>query len=253
MSIRIVHNVVVGITAVLSAMIFSGWLWWGDDEKTIDLSDGAKLKMVKVEGGTFEMGGKQVTLKDYYICETEVTQAQYKAVTGTNPSFFKSDNNPVETIKWDDAKAYCDKLNKTGKAPKGWSFTLPTEAQWEYAARGGKKNKGYIYSGGNDFEKVAWYQGNSGLQTHPVKQKKGNELGLYDMSGNVMEWCLDEKEEGKWIWKETDHVLRGGCWGVDEEKCRITAQNKKVYALYRNGGSIGDNAIGFRVVLVSTP
>ena len=254
MSARIVRNIIIGIASVFSTIMLTSWLWGEDDnEKTITLPDGVKLKMIKVEGGAFEMNGKSVSVKDFYIGETEITQKQYKAVTGANPSYFKGDDRPVDSVEWADAKTYCDQLNKVGKAPKGWSFSLPSEAQWEYAARGGKKSRGYVHSGGNDFEKVEWYIGNSGQQTHPVKKKKGNELGLYDMSGNVMEWCLEEKEEGKWFWKETVHVLRGGCWGLPEEDCRIGTQNKKTTYIFRSGPSLNKNGIGFRIVLLPTP
>ena len=147
---------------------------------TLDLSGGMKLEMVKVEAGTFQMGSPedesgrdfdetrhQVTLtQDFYIGRTEVTQAQWKAVMGENPSDFKGDDLPVENVSWNDAMAFCEKLNE--KAPAGWKFTLPTEAQWEYASRGGEKSKGYIYSGSNAIDEMAWYEDNSGLRTHSV-------------------------------------------------------------------------------------
>lgn len=161
--------------------------------------NGVKFTMVPVEGGTFTMGvtseqggyagdkAHQVTLSDYYIGQTEVTQALWKAVMGSNPSFFKGDNLPVECVSWDDCQVFIQKLNQlTGK-----QFRLPTEAEWEYAARGGRKSRGYKYAGGNDIDLVAWYDGNSGNETHAVATKQANELGVYDMSGNVEEWCSD--------------------------------------------------------------
>ena len=177
-------------------------------EKTaqkIDLPGGVSIEMVKVEAGTFIMGAKdgynypnevqrRVTLKlDYLIGKTEITQAQWKAVMGNNPSRFQGDDLPVENITWDDAMAFCEKLNTMSKAPSGWTFTLPTETQWEYAARGGNKSRGYIYSGSNNAGEVAWYS-DPLFKTHPIGQKTANELGLYDMSGNVSEWCLDNDD-----------------------------------------------------------
>ena len=162
-------------------------------------ANGVSFKMVKVEGGTFQMGSNDsdayddekpvhsVTLSDYYIGETEVTQALWEAVMGDNPSRRKGDNLPVEKVSWDDCRTFISKLNSlTGK-----NFRLPTEAEWEYAARGGRNSSGYKYSGSNTLGNVAWYTDNSGLQTHPVKTKQANELGLYDMTGNVWEWCQD--------------------------------------------------------------
>jgi formylglycine-generating enzyme required for sulfatase activity len=128
-----------------------------------------------------------VTLSNYSIGETEVTQALWQAVMGANPSSHKDPNCPVEHVIWDDCQKFIQKLNVlTGK-----SFRLPTEAEWEYAARGGCKSKGYQYAGSNDLELVAWCSNNSSDQTHPVKTKVPNELGIYDMSGNVGEWCQD--------------------------------------------------------------
>ena len=173
---------------------------------TLTLGNDVKLKMVKVEKGSFQMGSNdgnsyekpvhKVTLtKDFWIGETEVTQSQYKTVMGKNPSSFKKGGNyPVECVSWYDAMAFCRKLTElersAGRLPKGYEYTLPTEAQWEYAARGGK-SKGYEYSGSDDLGEVGWSWDNSNGATHSVRQKKPNELGLYDMSGNVYEWCRD--------------------------------------------------------------
>ncbi len=161
--------------------------------------NGISFKMIRVEGGTFTMGAignegsdyekpaHYVTLSSYYIAETEVTQALWQAVMGSNPSYFKGDNCPVECVSWADCQMFIGKLQMlTGK-----NFRLPTEAEWEFAARGGIKNMGYKFSGSNNLDAVAWYKGNSWNKTHPVKQKLPNELGIYDMSGNVLEWCQD--------------------------------------------------------------
>lgn len=164
--------------------------------------------MIKVNGGTFEMGAAKnqkvyakeiespvhkVSLSDYYIAETEVTQDLWIAVMGDNPSFFKKDNHPVEQVSWDDCVAFIEKLNQI----TGEKFRLPTEAEWEYAARGGHKSNGYVYAGSNDLDEVAWTEHNSNGSTHKVKTKKPNELGLYDMNGNVWEWCFDWYEPYK--------------------------------------------------------
>lgn len=158
---------------------------------------GVSFTMKLVEGGTFQMGHDSkyyddeelhtVSLSTFYMGETEVTQALWKAVMGNNPSYFKGDNLPVERVSWTDCQEFIRKLNQlTGK-----NFRLPTEAEWEYAARGGNKSRGYKYSGSNYLDDVAWYEDHSGDKTHPVKSKKPNELGIYDMSGNVFEWCSD--------------------------------------------------------------
>lgn len=153
--------------------------------------NGVKFEMVPVEGGSFTMydplegRNNNVTLKSYYIGQTEVTQALWKAVMGDNQSTFVGDNLPVQNVSWYDCDNFVDKLNKlTGK-----KFRLPDYTEWVIAAKGGKKSKGYKYAGGNDLDKVAWYPGNSGDKPHPVATKAANELGIYDMMGNVHEWC----------------------------------------------------------------
>ena len=206
---------------------------------TIPVKDGISIEMIRVEAGTFAMGATpemedpwddekpahQVTLtNDYYIGKYEVTQALWQAVMGNNPSNFKGDNLPVEQVSWDDCQEFISQLNRiTGK-----TFRLPTEAEWEYAARGGKKSRGYQYSGSNNLSDVAWYKDNSDSKTHAVGSKQSNELGIYDMSGNVWEWCQDW--DGEYSSSSqvnptgansgSDRVYRGGSWRNAAGVCR---------------------------------
>jgi len=196
----------------------------------------------------------RVTLtKDFFLDATDVTQGQYEALMGTNPSEFKvaGKDAPVENVSWDLAMAFCQKLTEreraAGRLPAGYIFTLPTEAQWEYACRAGTTTP---YAG--DPVEMSWYGDNSGGQTHPVGTKLPNAWGLYDMSGNVYQWCLDwyGKYPGgavkDWTGPATGkaHVLRGGAWYYEEAYCR------SAYRDY-DPGFVG-NILGFRVVLVST-
>ena len=227
---------------------------------------GVLFTMVYVEGGTFTMGATieqteydsdespthKVTLSDYYIGETEVTQALWYAVMGTNPSYFTGDNNPVEKVSYTDCIEFIDKLNEmfSGRL-NGMKFALPTEAQWEFAARGGNKSRGYKYSGSNYIGDVAWYDNNSGDKTHPVAQKKPNELGLYDMSGNVWEWCRDwsgsysssSQTNPIGPTNGSDRVNRGGSWYNYARLCRVSFRFY-YFPSYRF------NYLGFRLALV---
>ncbi len=193
--------------------------------------NGVSFEMVHVEGGTFRMGATSeqeddadsdekpvhsVTLSSYYIGKTEVTQALWQAVMGSNPSNFKGADLPVECVSWNDCQEFIKKLNRL----TGRNFRLPTEAEWEFACRGGNNSRGYKYSGSNDIDNVAWYDGNSGDQTHPVGTKAPNELGIYDMSGNVWEWCSDwyadytsySQTNPKGSQSGSYRVNRGGSW-----------------------------------------
>ena len=168
--------------------------------------DGIEIPMVNVEGGPFIMGSPdedsdsydyekpqhRVTLSPFAIGATEVTQKLWTAVMGSNPSYFEGEDNPVEMVSWDDCQKFIKKLNEDfGDKLGDKQFRLPTEAEWEYAARGGQQSKEYKYIGGDDPDEVAWYDTNGNYETHPVAQKKPNELGIYDMAGNVWEWCWD--------------------------------------------------------------
>ncbi len=213
--------------------------------------NGVSFVMVPVMGGTFTMGATaeqtgvysdekpahQVTLSSYYIGQTEVTQALWQAVTGYSPtsdgmSWYSykglGDNYPAYYISYNDVQSFITKLNSL----TGRTFRMPTEAEWEYAARGGSKHKGYLYSGDNLFDDVAWCTNNSWSQSHPVAQKAANELGIYDMSGNVWEWCSD------WYGAYTSssqtnptgpssgscRVLRGGGWDSEIKSCRVASR-----------------------------
>lgn len=231
-----------------------------EEEKMYDVVTvgNVKFKMIHVEGGGFTMGegseAHQVKLSSYYIGETPVTQALWKEVMGTNPSNFKGDQRPVESVSWYDCQEFIKKLNvKTGKR-----FRLLTEAEWEFAARGGKKSKGYEYSGSNHINEVAWYEKNaynkgtssSDYGTHVVKQKKPNELDIYDMSGNVWEWCQDwhgyyDKDcqtNPTGPDKGSFRVNRGGSWYYDTKFCRSSYRSSD----HPNSSSFN---LGFRLAL----
>ena len=203
--------------------------------------NGVSFEMVYVEGGSFDMGATSeqgsdayseeypvhsVTLSDYYIGECEVTQEMWEAVMGSNPSNFKGAQNPVERVSWNDCQNFIKKLNSL----TGRTFRLPTEAEWEYAARGGKKSRHYKYSGSGNIDDVAWYDNNSGGSTRPVGTKSPNELGIYDMSGNVWEWCSDwyggysagAQTNPQGPSSGSRRVLRGGSWRNSARSCRVS-------------------------------
>ena len=228
---------------------------------------GVSFKMVKVDGGTFTMGataeqGKdahdkerpvhQVTLTDYYIGQTQVTQALWKAVMGDNPSYYKGDNLPVEKVSWYDCQTFIKKLNGLlSDQLGGMRFALPTEAQWEFAARGGNKSKGYKYAGSNNIDDVAWYNDNSSVKTHPVAQKQPNELGLYDMSGNVWEWCQD------WYDRYSSNAQtdpQGPASGTNRvnrcSSCLSTPEYCRVFNRYCNSPDNRYSELGFRLCLL---
>ena len=233
---------------------------------------GVKFNMIYVEGGSFSMGATTeqygdawrheqpvhvVTLSDYYMAETQVTQGLWKAVMGNRPSEFKKgDNYPVETVSWYDIQKFIAKLNDiTGK-----TFRLPTEAEWEYAARGGSRSRGYKYSGSDDLREVAWYGYKDSSDPHrtstiattmPVMQLKPNELGIYDMSGNVCEWCQDWYGDHRGASQTnpqgpssgTSRVLRGGCWVLGSRYCRVSTRSDAF-------PDLRDFYIGFRLAMM---
>ncbi len=226
--------------------------------------NGVSFDMIMVEGGTFTMGATseqgsdayrdekpthKVTLSSFMIGKYEVTQALWRAVMGGNPSYFKGDNLPVEEVSWNDCQTFIKKLNSlTGK-----NFRLPTEAEWEYAARGGNKSRGYKYAGGDNIDDVAWYYGNSGNKTHAVGTKQPNELGLYDMSGNVYEWCSDRKGSYRStsqtnptgatsVFFHFTRVNRGGCWSSSAGRCRVSYRGL-------NAPDYSDYLLGLRLAL----
>ncbi|MBQ9585751.1 MAG: formylglycine-generating enzyme family protein [Muribaculaceae bacterium] len=230
------------------------------DSRTFTVK-GISFTMVGVQGGTFTMGATaeqggeadsdekpahQVIVSSFAIGQTEVTQELWEAVMGSNPNNWKGSKLPVEEVSWDDCQEFIKKLN----ALTGQNFRLPTEAEWEYAARGGSQSRGYKYSGSNTIDDVAWYDGNSGRQTHDVATKQPNELGLCDMSGNVWEWCQDwygNYTEGVQVdpagpTSGSRRVNRGGSWDFSAGCCRVAN---------RNGGDAGrrNDYLGFRLAL----
>ncbi|MBC8384853.1 MAG: SUMF1/EgtB/PvdO family nonheme iron enzyme [Candidatus Cloacimonetes bacterium] len=256
--------------------------------KQIILEEGSDVpdNMIFVQGGTFQMGSNDggsdekpvhtVTVSDFYIGKTEVTQKEWKEVMGAstslnNPSYFKGDDLPVENVSWYDAVEFCNKKSEKEGLEKCYSgsgkntkcdfskngYRLPTEAEWEYAARGGvsaslnNRNGGNKYAGSNNVKDVAWYFDNSGSKTHPVGTKQPNELGIYDLSGNVWEWCSDRYDENYYKNSPQNNpqgpssgksrVLRGGSWDSGDYCCRF---------VYRGSYDPDVYFIGFRFVRI---
>ena len=200
-------------------------------------ANGVTFKMIAVQGGTYTMGAAdndpeaydcekpahKETVSDFMIGETPVTQELWQAVMGANPSYFEGDmQRPVDSVSWNDCQTFIRKLNQL----TGQNFRLPSEAEWEYAARGGNRSKGYKYAGSNDVDAVAWYDDNSGSTTHKVKTKQPNELGIYDMSGNVWEWCQDKWCDNYNSPRNSGYrVLRGGSWRNYARSVRVSNRN----------------------------
>ena len=223
------------VAAIIVAVLFVTSGTDGSEEKNEILAEdsdietitvnGVSFDMVRVEGGTFRMGSDDYDsekpvhserVNDFYIGSTEVTQDLWRAVMG-NTRYLGGGDLPMVYVSWDDCQEFCKRLSDL----TGRQFRLPTEAEWEYAARGGNRSRGYKYSGSNDIGSVAWYRSNSDGNIHPVASKHPNELGLYDMSGNVWEWTSD-------LWSDnyssnrggSRRVIRGGSVISDVDECR---------------------------------
>ena len=235
----------------------------GTGETKTYTANGVSFTMIGVEGGTFQMGATseqgsdadsdekpvhQVQLSSFSIGQTEVTQELWEAVMGANPSNWKGLKLPVEKVSWNDCQTFITKLNQI----TGQQFRLPTEAEWEFAARGGTKSKGYKYSGSDTIGDVAWYTDNSS-KTHEVATKQANELGIYDMSGNVWEWCQDWYDSSYYsssvinnptgpTTSSSYRVLRGGSWFDSAADCRVA--NRVRYA-----PTGADSRLGLRLAL----
>ena len=255
---------IVGVIAAIVVVgIFTIDLSGGKSKKTKDSYSfeigEASFTMRKVEGGTFIMGAldsdpeakawekpaHSVTLDSYYIGETEVTQKLWKQVMGYNPSWFVGDDYPVDKVTWNESVDFCQKLSQM----TGFHFRLPTEAEWEFAARDGRGSSPTPYAGSANINQVAWYGENSGITTHDVSTKDPNGLGLYDMCGNVAEWCWDYYSPVLASGAQTNphgpssgdmHVKRGGSWLDDPQQCTV---------FYRSGSTPNGKSsnLGFRV------
>ena len=261
------QNGVVNIKDVVTLIDYLLTETWPND--TVEPTD-VTFTMVAVEGGTFSMGATSeqglgandwerpvhyVTLSDFSIGQTEVTQELWQAVMGSNPSYYTSDSQlPVERVSWNSCQDFIEQLNQL----TGETFRLPTEAEWEFAARGGNKSQKYRYSGSSNIQDVAWFWnsipsqqiGTPGYGTQPVATKAPNELGLYDMSGNVWEWCQD------WYGNYSSddqinptgpswgsfRIFRGGSWSRSSESCRVAYRNYTY-------PSTSDDTMGFRLAL----
>jgi formylglycine-generating enzyme required for sulfatase activity len=240
------------MTRALIFLLLAGVVMFG----SMGVADAAPdIEMVLVKGGCFQMGDTfgdgsndekpvhEVCVNDFYIGKYLVTQEQWQAVMGNNPSEFKGERRPVGEVSWDDAQQFIVKLN----AQAGRNYRLPTEAEWEYAARsGGKREKWAGTSDENSLRKYAWYKENSGEKTHVVGTKKPNGLGIYDMSGNLWEWCQDwygavyyeesPKDNPQGPKTGTSRVLRGGSWCLDTWNMRA-AKRYGDGPSYRNSGN----------------
>ena len=254
-----------------SSYFYGGGNSGGGGQNYTENAFGINMKMVYVQGGSYNMGctGEQggscdsdeqtvryVTVSDFYIGQFEITQAQWQAVMGTSvyqqqskaggsSTYGTGNDYPMYYVSWEEAKEFCRRLSQqTGK-----TYRLPTEAEWEYAARGGNKTQNSKYAGGFSLDYVGWYTSNSGGKTHPVGTKAANELGLYDMSGNVYEWCEDwygdyrsyDTDNPTGASSGSNRVYRGGGCYNGASYCRVSFRN------YDSPGSRGSN-LGFRVV-----
>lgn len=220
------------------------------------LPGGLSFEMVKVVGGPFSMGSTEgereqpiheLSVPDFWLGKYPVTQELWEAVMGKNPAYFKGKTKPVENVSWDDTQIFLQKLNQI----TGSTFRLPSEAEWEYAARGGQDSLNFRYAGSNKLKEVGWYRLNSHEETKPVGLKLPNQLGLYDMSGNVDEWCADHwhknykgapTDGSAWVegGEKAQRVVRGGAWGINDYYCAVSNRD------WNNSG-FRFNFIGFRL------
>ena len=250
------------IALLFLAVGFGGGLCIWDYIETSSIINQLEKDMVFVEGDTYTMGAPKwdkeayederpdhpATVHDFYICKHEVNQKLWRAIMGNNPSSHQGDSLPVENVTYNDCLSFIAKLNKKSGKNK---YRLPTEEEWEYAARGGNKSKGHKYAGSNLLDEVAWYDMNSGDQTHNVCEKQSNELGLYDMCGNVLEWCQTIYNKKGYIGEALPdsikaqsikcYVLRGGSFKSKARKSRVTYRA-------RASQNLGLNGMGLRLV-----
>lgn len=242
--------IIVSVLILLTSCRSEKYLLSVDETRKFSVKE-VNFTMVRVEGGTFLMGATPeqglfveaderpvhlVTVNGFYMAETEVTQELWEAVMDYNPCVIRNAQNPVENITWNDCQVFLERLNRL----TGEKFRLPTEAEWEFAARGGNKSKGYKYSGSNNIDEVAWYDKECEnhdfvkvFDVHPVKTKKSNELCLYDMSGNVREFCQDcyveygeeDADDSDVNFSDCEHVIRGSSWASCPSDCRISVRD----------------------------
>ena len=255
---------IADVTEIIDYLFNGHWSWEETQPVTETFTvNGVTFTMVAVWGGTFTMGGTaeqgsdalplefplhQVTLSSYCIGQTEVTQELWQAVMGSNPSYCNGGGfgtnlqRPVEQVSWDDCQTFISKLNQM----TGRTFRLPTEAEWEFAARGGRHSMGHKYAGSNEIDDVAWYRFNNGISTQSVATRVSNELGIYDMSGNVWEWCQDwfgryssepqTNPVGPTVVEDEypERVSRGGGWNSGLWSCRVSCRSFSVPDLRTN-------------------
>ena len=233
-----------------------------DSVRVVDLPEGQRVELVWVEGGSFTMGSNTargvshnydatrpehaVTVDGFYMARFEVTQGVWRSVMGENPSKFRQhDSLPVEQVSWSDAQQFVTMLSQM----TGQRFRLPTEAEWEYAARGGRQSKGYLFAGSNDPQKVAWCEYDTiykrGYSHQPVRTLQPNELGLYDMSGGVWEWCSNDYQHYvsdrsgtlARLFRSNFKVIRGGSFNNKPSNARVT--NRFMYVITRRKPTVG--------------
>ena len=272
-------------TTIKAKAFKSGWTPSSTATAVYTISATPPVQMIYVPGGTFHNGTSNVTVSSFYIGKYEITQAEYQAVIGSNPSYFGGNpDHPVEQVCWFNPIEYCNRRSimdgltpcysystygsNPDNWPSGWNsspshhtnvscdwtangYRLPTEMEWMYAAKGGSQSQDYTYSASNNIGDVAWYWGNSSSGTKPVGTKAPNELGIYDMSGNVLEWCWDiygdypsDDQTDPHGASGGNHVWRGGCWGNSADGCTVSIRGSSF-------ASYSDQYLGFRLLRIS--